>query len=103
MCLAGYPARKPRRLWQENRSGVFACVHLLSKYAGSEEKFRVTAEALHEFPAAREPACDSEQYDRYSGQNQHLGPQLGQRLVAPEHFREAVDGPGVNGQKARLL
>lgn len=55
------------------------------------------------FPAPRHSAGDREQdnSDRY--ENQDLWPEMGDRLVAPEHFRESVDGPRVDRQQTGLL
>jgi hypothetical protein len=54
--------------------------------------------ALHDLPAVRGPPRDREQHRTHRHQHQHLRPQVRQRLVAPEHLRESIDSPGVDGQ-----
>src|SRR6266702_3246161 len=54
-------------------------------------------------PATRHSAGDPEQKDGHRRENRDLQPEVRDRLVAPENFRESVDSPRVNGQQAGLL
>jgi hypothetical protein len=55
------------------------------------------------FPAARQSAGDREQCYANRNQNQNLRPKVRERFIAPEHFRESINRPGIDRQQACFL
>jgi hypothetical protein len=55
------------------------------------------------FPALREFPGNRKQHSACAEKNCDLWPEAPDRLVAPEHFRESIDGPCVDGQQSGFL
>ena len=64
----------------------------------SDSRLFANFSGLGVFPTARQPAGDREQHDGNPHENQHLRPEVKDRLITPEDLGESVDRPGVDGQ-----
>src|SRR5215831_8215851 len=58
---------------------------------------------LRPLPPSRQPARQQEEADGGGEQHQNLGPEVSERLLAPEDLQESIDRPGVDGPEAKLL
>ena len=71
--------------------------------AASSRERTPAASRSDDLPLARQAAGEGHQGDRPEGEDQHLGPQVAERLLAPEDLEEALERPGVEGDQAELL